>query len=54
MEGIDIPALNEEFGLTQKGLSAVVAVSFGYQTNDDYNAKIPKSRLEFEEILTII
>jgi len=52
MEGIDIEALNEEFGLTEKGLTAVVAVAFGYQSDDDFNAKLPKSRLDFDEILT--
>jgi nitroreductase/dihydropteridine reductase len=54
MEGIDIEALNKEFGLTEKGLTAVVAVAFGYQSDEDFNAKLPKSRLNFEEIITRI
>ncbi len=54
MEGIDIEALNEEFGLTQQGLTAVVAVAFGYQSEDDFNARLPKSRLDFKEIITRI
>lgn len=54
MEGIDIPTLNEEFGLDEKGLTAVVAVAFGYQSEDDFNAKLPKSRLDFDEIITRI
>ncbi len=54
MEGIDIEALNEEFGLTDKGLTAVVAVAFGYQSEDDFNAKLPKSRLDINEIITRI
>lgn len=52
MEGIDIAVLNEEFGLNDKGLTAVVAVAFGYQSKDDFNAKLPKSRLSFEDLLT--
>ncbi len=52
MEGIDIEALNKEFNLTEKGLTAVVAVAFGYQSGDDFNAQLPKSRLSFEEIIT--
>ena len=54
MEGIDIPTLNEEFGLNEKGLSAVAAVAFGYQSDEDFNAKLPKSRLDFNEIITRI
>lgn len=54
MEGIDIDALNNEFGLTEKGLTAVVAVAFGYQSDEDFNAKLPKSRLDFKEIITRI
>lgn len=54
MEGIDIETLNEEFDLNSKGLTAVVAVAFGYQTTNDFNAKLPKSRLEFSELITRI
>ena len=54
MEGIDAAALNEEFGLTEKGLTAVVAVAFGYQSSEDFNAKLPKSRLDLNEIITRI
>jgi nitroreductase/dihydropteridine reductase len=54
MEGIDIAALDEEFGLTEKGFTAVVAVAFGYRAEDDFNAKLPKSRLTFDEIITRI
>lgn len=56
MEGIDANVLNEEFGLSEKGLNAVVAVALGYRTDVDFNdpAKTPKSRLSLEEILTII
>jgi dihydropteridine reductase (EC 1.5.1.34) len=56
MEGIDVKAMNEEFGLEEQQLTAIVAVTLGYRLETDFNipAKTPKSRLPFEEILTII
>lgn len=54
MEGIDIGKLNEEFGLAEKGFTVTAAVAFGYRTEDDFNAKLPKSRLDAEEIFTKI
>lgn len=56
MEGIDAQILNEEFGLTEKGLTAVTAVALGYKTESDFNnpAKTPKARLCVEEILTVV
>ena len=54
MEGIDVKALDEEFGLREKGFTAIVMVCLGYRATDDFNAKLPKSRLEQEEIFTII
>lgn len=56
MEGIDSRILNEEFGLTEKGLTAVTAVALGYKTESDFNdsAKTPKARLCVEEILTVV
>ncbi|REG87179.1 oxygen-insensitive NAD(P)H nitroreductase [Winogradskyella sediminis] len=56
MEGIDVKALDEEFGLREKGYTAVVAVSLGYRTETDFNAtdKNPKARLPESEIFTII
>ena len=54
MEGIDIKALNKEFNLEEKGLTACVMVSFGYHSDDDYNAKTPKSRLPDQELFTKI
>jgi nitroreductase/dihydropteridine reductase len=52
MEGIEIDTLNKEFKLGEKGLTAVAMVAFGYQSNDDFNAKLPKSRLDFDDIIT--
>jgi nitroreductase/dihydropteridine reductase len=54
MEGIDVKALDEEFGLRDKGYTALVAVSLGYRANSDFNSteKTPKSRLPQSEIFT--
>lgn len=56
MEGIDLKQVDEEFGLREKGFTAVAVVSFGYRTETDFNTpdKTPKSRLPQEEIFTII
>ncbi|WP_394751042.1 oxygen-insensitive NAD(P)H nitroreductase [Spongiimicrobium salis] len=54
MEGIDTKALDEEFGLREKGFTALVMVGLGYRASDDFNAKLPKSRLPKEEIITEI
>ncbi|QDO94883.1 oxygen-insensitive NAD(P)H nitroreductase [Formosa sediminum] len=56
MEGIDVKALDEEFGLREKGYTALVAVSIGYRAESDFNAteKTPKSRLTAHEIFTEI
>ena len=56
MEGIDVKALDEEFGLREKGFTALVAVSIGYRSDSDFNStdKTPKSRLEAREIFTEI
>lgn len=52
MEGVDLNVLNEEFGLTEKGFTAVAVVSFGYHTEDDFNAALPKSRLADDVIFS--
>lgn len=54
MEGVSLPALNEEFGLLEKGFTAVGVVSFGYRDEADFNASLPKSRLPEEEVFTIL
>ena len=56
MEGIDVKALDEEFGLREKGYTALVAVSLGYRAESDFNSteKTPKSRLAESEIFTEI
>ncbi|QHI36227.1 Oxygen-insensitive NAD(P)H nitroreductase [Kordia antarctica] len=56
MEGLDMKALDEEFGLREKGFTAITAVSIGYRTESDFNTtdKTPKSRLSEQETMTIL
>lgn len=55
MEGVDPDALDKEFGLREKGFGALAVVTVGYHdTENDYNAALPKSRLPLSEILTEI
>ncbi len=57
MEGLDMGILNQEFSLEEKGLKAVAVVSLGYRLEEeDFNvpSKMPKSRLNKEDIITII
>lgn len=56
MEGIDVKALDEEFGLREKGYTSLVAVSIGYRAKSDFNStdKTPKSRLSQSEVFTEI
>ncbi|MFH4618561.1 oxygen-insensitive NAD(P)H nitroreductase [Vibrio furnissii] len=52
IEGVDFKVLDEEFGLREKGLTSVVVVPLGYRAEDDFNAKLPKSRWPETEIIT--
>ncbi|MGE5493343.1 MAG: oxygen-insensitive NAD(P)H nitroreductase [Actinomycetota bacterium] len=52
MEGFDGAILDAELGLAEKGLSAVVLVALGYRGADDFNAKLPKSRLPEAAVFT--
>ncbi|PSW16874.1 oxygen-insensitive NAD(P)H-dependent nitroreductase NfsB [Photobacterium sanctipauli] len=54
IEGVDTKILNEEFGLIEKGYTAVALVSLGYRKDTDFNASLPKSRLAADEIITKI
>ena len=56
MEGIDVEALNQEFNLTEKGFTALTAISIGYRSEEDFNmpSKTPKSRLTEREVITIL
>lgn len=56
MEGVDLKALDQEFGLREKGYTAVAAVSLGYRLESDFNIpdNTPKSRLPESEVFTIL
>ena len=52
MEGFDQNVLDEELGLRARGFTSSVIVSLGYSSAEDFNAKLPKSRLPLETVLT--
>lgn len=56
MEGLDLKALDAEFGLHEKGFTAICMVSIGYRNEQDFNTpnKTPKSRLPESEAITVI
>lgn len=54
MEGFDSKVLDEEFNLREKDFSSVLIVPIGYRSDTDFNAKLPKSRLSLDEIITSI
>ena len=52
IEGFDAQLLNEELGLKDKGMTSVVLAALGYRSQDDFNAKLPKSRLPMGEVIS--
>lgn len=54
IEGVDLIQLDQLFNLTEKGLKAVAVVALGKASSDDFNASLPKSRLDKELIFTNI
>ncbi len=54
IEGFDPQALDQELALNEKGLKSVVMVALGYRSAEDFNAKLPKSRLAAETIITAL
>lgn len=54
IEGFDPKLLDEELGLAEKGLKSVVLVALGYRSAEDFNAKLPKSRLPMEAIVSTL
>jgi nitroreductase/dihydropteridine reductase len=52
MEGFDAAALSEEFDLKTQKLTPVVLVSLGYHADNDFNAKLPKSRLQADVLFS--
>lgn len=52
MEGIDIDLVNEEFKKELDGYQCDVALAIGYHhPEEDFNAKLPKSRHDLDKIL---
>ena len=52
MEGIDTDLVNKEFKMELDGYHCAIALAIGYHhPEDDYNAKLPKSRHRLENIL---
>lgn len=54
IEGFDPKLLDQELALNEKGLKSVVLVALGYRSTEDFNAKLPKSRLAAEQVLTAL
>ena len=55
MEGIDIDLVNEEFKKELDGYQCDVALAIGYHhPEEDYNAKLPKSRHRLDNVLVRI
>lgn len=54
MEGFDFRALDEELGLREKGFTSLVLCSLGYRSEQDFNAKLPKSRLPEAAVMTYL
>ena len=52
MEGFDAQKLDEVLGLKAKGLASVVVVALGFRAAEDFNAKLPKSRLDDDALFT--
>ncbi|MGY5394898.1 nitroreductase family protein, partial [Acinetobacter sp. NigerLNRRAM0016] len=50
--GFNEDLLTEELQLTEKGLVPSVLLTLGYRSETDFNAKLPKSRLNKEQIFT--
>lgn len=54
MEGVDMKVLNTEFDLPNSGVTATMVVSVGHRKQGDFNADLPKSRLDIDDIITRI
>ena len=54
MEGFDARTLDQELGLRDRGLTSVVIVALGTRGEDDWNAKLHKSRLAAETLFTVL
>ena len=51
LEGIDTELVNKEFKKELDGYWCDVALAIGYHHTDDFNSKLPKSRLQMDKVL---
>ena len=51
-DGFDEAIISEELALVEQGLVPSVLLTLGFRSENDFNAKLPKSRLAKEEIFT--
>lgn len=54
MEGIDKAGISSAFALEEQGLLPVAMMCFGYASDQDFNAALPKSRLPASELFTTL
>lgn len=54
IEGFDSKQLDEILSLKEKGFRSLVVASLGYRSEKDFNATLPKSRLPFDELFTVL
>jgi nitroreductase / dihydropteridine reductase len=52
IEGFDAAMLDGELDLRARGLTSVVIVTLGYSSDADFNARLPKSRLPVERVIS--
>ena len=52
--GFDEQIISEELGLGEKGLIPSVLLALGYRSEQDFNANLPKSRLNKDDIFTVL
>ncbi len=54
IEGFVQGAVDAALGLREQGLSSAVVVALGFRADGDFNAKLPKSRLPADQVITRI
>jgi len=54
LEGFSDAAVDAALGLQEKGLHSRVMVALGYRSEEDFNARLPKSRLPEQTVITEI
>lgn len=54
IEGFDREKMDQVLNLTEQGLHSSVVVTIGFSHEEDFNAKLPKSRLPIDDLFTQI